>query len=133
MSGVDLDKEEAKFFCAEYAKSGRSKCRHCGESIENETLRIGKTIVNPFVTSDKIILMSVWYHPNCMFQSLSKAGKTTKKKIEKTEDVEGNSPLSVFIYSIHYQSFCSGVSVLGFPVFFRFDIQNSLRIGFLVL
>ena len=33
---------EQKQLCAEYAKSGRSKCKHCRKEIDKETLRIGK-------------------------------------------------------------------------------------------
>ncbi|XP_065346744.1 poly [ADP-ribose] polymerase-like [Cloeon dipterum] len=52
-------------YCAEYAKSGRSKCRGCNALIENRLLRLG------ICTQ-----LSYWFHKDCFFKR-HKPGSTS--------------------------------------------------------
>lgn len=55
-------------YCVEYARSGRSGCKKCKQPIEKGVVRIGKITPNPF--SDDGGEMKVWYHTQCMFETL---------------------------------------------------------------
>ena len=81
--------DEPQFF-AEYAKQGRAKCKNCKEKIEKSVLRIGRLVPNPF--GDDGGTMKEWYHMPCMFDKLSRT-RTTTKRIEKTEEVDGFADL----------------------------------------
>ena len=45
----------------EAATSGRAKCRGCGGTIENHTLRFGERIANPFGGGEA----TLWFHLQC--------------------------------------------------------------------
>jgi hypothetical protein len=45
----------------EPAKTGRSKCRGCGRSIERGELRFGESVPNPYGEGESVY----WYHPVC--------------------------------------------------------------------
>ena len=47
----------------EAAKTGRAKCRGCGEPIAAGTLRIGERVPNPF--GDEGSETTLWYHVPC--------------------------------------------------------------------
>jgi hypothetical protein len=47
----------------EAAKTGRAKCRGCGEPITAGTLRLGERVPNPF--SDDGAETTLWYHVPC--------------------------------------------------------------------
>eukprot|EP00924_Labyrinthula_sp_SR-Ha-C_P005429 maker-scaffold_1-snap-gene-31.40-mRNA-1 protein AED:0.00 eAED:0.00 QI:0/0/0/1/1/1/2/0/1178 len=52
------ENEHRYFLIAEYARSGKAKCRMCGELIKNKSLRIGKPVkVRGIISS--------WSHPEC--------------------------------------------------------------------
>lgn len=48
----------------EYAKSGKSECRHCSITIEKEAVRFGRKMMDPDLTLTFPI--TGWYHPQCM-------------------------------------------------------------------
>eukprot|EP01083_Nonionella_stella_P196471 722894_1 len=77
---------------AEYAKTGRAKCKEkkCGQVIQSGALRVAKMVKNPFTDDDS--KCAHWYHPQCIFDSLARAKKTTKK-IESENDLEGFTDL----------------------------------------
>lgn len=64
--------EDAVAFVVEYAKSSRSKCKFggCkrGETIDEKTVRLGTIVPNPFVNKPDAT-MTVWWHPECLFES----------------------------------------------------------------
>jgi len=72
----------------EYAKSGRSTCKlkDCKKQIGKDELRICKKTPNNFFSEDGQAVE--WYHPSCIFSTLARAKKTTKK-IEETGDLIG--------------------------------------------
>jgi len=45
----------------EFAPSGRSKCRGCGQAIAKGELRFGERLPNPFAEGE----MTHWFHPLC--------------------------------------------------------------------
>lgn len=45
----------------EFAPSGRSKCRGCGQPIARDALRFGERLPNPFGGGE----MTLWFHPAC--------------------------------------------------------------------
>jgi len=47
----------------EAAKTGRAKCRGCGQAITAGTLRLGERVPNPF--SDDGAETTLWYHVPC--------------------------------------------------------------------
>ena len=61
-------------YCVEYARTGRSGCKKCKQTIEKGVGRIGKITSNPF--SDDGGEMKVWYHTRCMFETLKVRGIT---------------------------------------------------------
>ena len=61
-------------YCVEYARTGRSGCKKCKQTIEKGVGRIGKIMSNPF--SDDGGEMKVWYHTRCMFETLKVRGIT---------------------------------------------------------
>uniref|UniRef100_A0A2P2KV05 Uncharacterized protein MANES_05G087700 n=1 Tax=Rhizophora mucronata TaxID=61149 RepID=A0A2P2KV05_RHIMU len=62
---------------AEYAKSGRSSCKTCKNSIDKEVLRLGKMVQATQFDG----FMPMWNHASCV---LKKA-----KQIKSIDDVEG--------------------------------------------
>lgn len=78
--------DEIKGFRSEYAKSGRSSCKHCTQKIEEKTLRLAKLIQNPF--TDKEQIMPQWYHVECLFTDMKK-GKQNKSKLTDASVIEG--------------------------------------------
>jgi len=81
-------------YTVEYAKTGRSKCKDtkCKKAIEAHTVRVGKVTKNPFGGGDdseeSAASMTHWYHMSCIFETLKRARKTTKR-IESEDDLEG--------------------------------------------
>uniref|UniRef100_A0A7S1DN32 PARP-type domain-containing protein n=1 Tax=Hemiselmis andersenii TaxID=464988 RepID=A0A7S1DN32_HEMAN len=54
-------------WCIEYSKSGRAKCRNCGQKIENGVVRCGKEEFSPMYGP-----VTGWNHPECLtWRSLS--------------------------------------------------------------
>ena len=53
--------ENAVAHILEEAKSGRSKCRGCGNAIAKGELRFGECLPNPFADGD----MTLWFHIRC--------------------------------------------------------------------
>jgi len=53
-------------FVTEYAKSSRSTCKHCGEKIQQDDLRIGKMVQSERFDG----LVPQWYHRECAFKSV---------------------------------------------------------------
>lgn len=45
----------------EFAPSGRSKCRGCGQAIQKGELRFGECMPNPFADGET----TLWFHPRC--------------------------------------------------------------------
>jgi len=80
-------------YVVQYAKTGRSKCKDtkCKETIKADTVRVGKLTKNVFDSSEEG-QMYTWYHLPCIFSSLKRARKNTKK-IEAEDDLEGFSDL----------------------------------------
>lgn len=71
--GAQLKMSDARY-CVEYARTGRSGCKKCKQTIEKGVGRIGKITSNPF--SDDGGEMKVWYHTRCMFETLKVRGVT---------------------------------------------------------
>ena len=71
--GAQLKMSDARY-CVEYARTGRSGCKKCKQTIEKGVGRIGKITSNPF--SDDGGEMKVWYHTRCMFETLKVRGIT---------------------------------------------------------
>lgn len=86
----DAGESEEKFFCIEQAKSGRSKCKKCKNTIDKGTVRLAKLMANPFGTGK----MKIWYHVPCLFETFKKQRATTPK-IEKIADMAGYETMSV--------------------------------------
>ncbi|KAE8883819.1 hypothetical protein PF010_g25713 [Phytophthora fragariae] len=61
-----LDRRLAAFadVDVEQAKTGRSKCRKCGEAIEKSAVRVGK-MAKETVAGGKLREIRVWFHENC--------------------------------------------------------------------
>ncbi|KAE8954956.1 hypothetical protein PR001_g32290, partial [Phytophthora rubi] len=61
-----LDRRLAAFaeVDVELAKTGRSKCRKCGEKIEKSAVRVGK-MAKETVAGGKLREIRVWFHENC--------------------------------------------------------------------
>ncbi|XP_063703096.1 poly [ADP-ribose] polymerase isoform X2 [Culicoides brevitarsis] len=51
-------------FRAEYAKSGRAKCKNCKETIENQTLRLAAMVQSAFHDGKQ----PNWFHFDCFFK-----------------------------------------------------------------
>lgn len=85
----DYVTEEEKLFKIELAKTGRSKCKKCKDSITAGSLRIAKMVMNPFGSGK----MPAWHHVACLFEAFKKQRATTPK-IEKIDDMEGYDTLS---------------------------------------
>ncbi|CAM8931406.1 unnamed protein product [Rhodiola kirilowii] len=62
---------------AEYAKSGRSSCKTCKDTIDKEALRLGKMVQSSHFDG----LMPMWNHASCI---MNKA-----KQIKSVDDVDG--------------------------------------------
>ncbi|XP_022816322.1 poly [ADP-ribose] polymerase 1-like [Spodoptera litura] len=63
---VDLNVHKFK---AEYAKSGRMKCKGCGEEIDKDTVRIA---VIERITCDLFSANDYkWHHEHCFFKKVS--------------------------------------------------------------
>lgn len=77
-------------YCIEYAKSGRSGCKKCKQTIEKGASRVGKVTANPF--SDDGGEMKQWYHVPCIFETFTRARATTKV-VESPADLEGFTDL----------------------------------------
>ncbi|XP_065200723.1 DNA ligase 3 isoform X2 [Planococcus citri] len=84
-----VEEPEEKLFKVELAKSGRSKCKKCKDSINAGSLRIAKMVTNPFGSGK----MPAWHHVACLFEAFKKQRATTPK-IEKIDDMEGYELLS---------------------------------------
>jgi predicted DNA-binding WGR domain protein len=76
---------------AEYAKSGRSGCKHCNDKIAEKSLRVAKLVQNPFVDHESI--MPVWFHPPCLFENLKK-GKQKRSQLTDAATIEGYDSLT---------------------------------------
>lgn len=63
-------------FEAEYAKSGRSKCKLCKNNISKDSLRIARC-VQSFKFDGKV---QNWYHPDCFFEA---------NTVGTTDNIEG--------------------------------------------
>lgn len=63
-SSILLD-TSADNFTVEYAKSNRSACKHCGEKIEKDLLRVGK--ITQSTSFDG--MMTAWHHLECVFKA----------------------------------------------------------------
>lgn len=93
-SDIDEAKEEQsevdeKLFYAERAKTGRAKCKKCKNTIDAGTLRLAKSVMNPFGTGK----MKVWHHLSCLFE-VFKTQRATTPKIEKIDNIGGFETLS---------------------------------------
>lgn len=80
------DVEDIFGYRAEYAKSGRSACKHCKDKIAEKSLRVSKLVQNPFVDHESI--MPVWFHPPCLFDNL-KRGKQKRSQLTDATTIEG--------------------------------------------
>lgn len=72
-------------FCIEYAKSGRSICRECDETIPINSCRVGKVTPNVFSHGRAATL---WYHHRCAFASCTCLWAGTKV-VESPADLDG--------------------------------------------
>lgn len=77
-------------YCIEYAKTGRSGCKKCKQTIEKGVSRVGKVTANPF--SDDGGEMKQWYHLPCVFETFTRARATTKV-VESPADLDGFTDL----------------------------------------
>ena len=66
-------------YCVEFAKSNRSECKVCAQSIEQDTLRIGHTI---YFDEEHTHINKKWMHPKCVILA-------DKFKDLKVWDIEG--------------------------------------------
>jgi hypothetical protein len=73
-------------YVVEYAKTGRSTCKHkpCRKTIAQGEVRVGKVVDSYFHEGKQID----WFHLTCIFDHLSKARKTTKV-ISDVSDLHG--------------------------------------------
>jgi hypothetical protein len=76
---------ENEYF-AEYAATGRAKCKQtgCKGLIEKDTVRLGKAHPSGFHDG----LQTDWYHPKCLFKSFCNAKKNTKL-LNDVDDIKG--------------------------------------------
>lgn len=77
-------------YIVEYAKTSRAKCKEkktcINKEIEKGGLRIGKQFPSFFFGDGD--LMTEWFHPRCIFESFTRARKTTHK-ISDVSDLQG--------------------------------------------
>jgi len=52
-------------FKIEYAKSGRSTCKHCGEKVDQDEIRLGKMVQSASFDG----LVPLWHHLDCIFKA----------------------------------------------------------------
>jgi len=74
-------------FSAEYAKTGRSKCKDkdCKQLIDQGVLRLAKICKDPFNPGE---YKNDWFHPACLWSAMGRFRPGTKK-VESTDDIEG--------------------------------------------
>jgi len=81
----------------EAAKTGRAKCRGCGQLIAAKTLRFGERVANPF--SDDGGESTNWYHVTCAAfmrpEAFLETVATTTEVIEGRADLEREAHLGV--------------------------------------
>ncbi|XP_039279547.1 DNA ligase 3 [Nilaparvata lugens] len=76
------DAEDEKPFYIDRAKTGRSSCQKCKQKIDATSLRLAKTVFNPFGDGK----MKQWHHVECMFEKFKKQRASTVK-IEHPDDI----------------------------------------------
>jgi hypothetical protein len=70
----------------EFAPSGRSKCRGCGQPIARDALRFGERLPNPFGGGE----MTLWFHPACAaFKRPEPLLQALAETVESVPDREG--------------------------------------------
>lgn len=128
-SDIDETKEEQsevdeKLFYAERAKTGRAKCKKCKNTIDAGTLRLAKSVMNPFGTGK----MKVWHHLPCLFEVFKKQRATTPK-IEKIDDIGGFESLPDEDIEVILKFLPDGMYVPTKNIFPKFpDINFKLNI-----
>ncbi|KAG3002959.1 hypothetical protein PC128_g22453 [Phytophthora cactorum] len=82
-----LDRRLAAFadVDVELAKTGRSKCRTCGEAIDKGDVRVGK-MAKTTVVGGKVLEIRVWFHDTCFLNASSTTDD--EKKLVKTKGRE---------------------------------------------
>ncbi|KAG7396267.1 hypothetical protein PHYBOEH_002534 [Phytophthora boehmeriae] len=72
----------------ELAKSGRSKCRACGEGIAKDAIRVGK-MNKERVAGGKAMEIRVWYHGNCFLNATTTTEDEKKVVNKKSSELRG--------------------------------------------
>ncbi|KAG7381553.1 hypothetical protein PHYPSEUDO_005936 [Phytophthora pseudosyringae] len=85
-----LDRRLAAFadVDVELAKTGRSKCRTCGEGIEKGAVRVGK-MAKDTVARGKVLEIRVWFHDNCFLSAASTTDDEKKLVARKGKELRG--------------------------------------------
>jgi len=81
--------EHVHSWSVEYAKSNRSKCQACKETIEMGAVRIGMEVDNPHVPGKTMFL---WHKAGPLFDQFRK-GSESKARIKNVGDMAGFSDL----------------------------------------
>eukprot|EP00644_Phytophthora_capsici_P006842 jgi/Phyca11/103517/e_gw1.8.293.1 len=88
-----LDRRLAAFadVDVELAKSGRSKCRDCGDVIEKGVVRVGK-MMKSTVTGGKTMEIRVWFHKDCFLGAVSTTDDEKKLVKRLSSKLQGEEP-----------------------------------------
>lgn len=82
---IASEEEKVYTFMIEHAKSGRAKCRKCGEKISKGEIRIGEPM--RWHTGD-YGWISAWHHVSCIRVPITKNNNKKKDKDGKEEEGE---------------------------------------------